>query len=504
MIAATVAAIAISVWTGEKPPHERDSPGDSKLGGREKRGEETEQIRLLAKELRKRKAVIEKRLLVLYEAREEYQLIIRLRRILREKCSEVELLNGEVSKLRAEKDALKELRKSGEGVEELWSARRVIMGLQERIDLRNKELRAVKERVDAVWRNNVRCDAGVGIRNKEKDATSDLEIEVLELQRMNKELKLETRELATKLDATWVRIAELLSGIEKEREMIPEFKKEAALLRRGNEDLQKRIDQLQKKRFEAVEELVYMRWLNICLRFEAEEFYEISQKNPMDPPHCSYRREWSAEYIDKTRRILTAVSKGSDSSWTSMESRELGASSAESTTSSSEKNGKRYTLIHRIKHRGSGKKNRNGNSRSLSDENAMEGGRRIHRFSTSMIPGPRAMTESPGTTRGLSRLRRVSFNDALRTSEPLFGSIETSPRTTEVAGEPDFHTLDTTDPNSSSGQADNKRKREQEEAREVAETRTVEVVTGAGICEIFLVMVFLVLFLIMTLNCGIF
>ncbi|KAI4324630.1 hypothetical protein MLD38_030100 [Melastoma candidum] len=504
VIAATVAALAISVWTGRKRRHKRDSPGDAKQG---------EQIRLLAKELRKRKTVLEKRLLELCEAREEYRLIIRLRRRLSEKCSEVESLDSEVRKLWAERDALKEeLRKSADGAEELRSVRGVIMGLQERIDSRNKELKAVEERVEAVWRNNVRCDEGLGVGDKEKDATSDLKIDVLEFQRTNKELKLETRELELKLDAAWARIAELLNGIESEHEMIAEFKKEAALLRRGNEDLQKRVDQLQKQRFDTVEELVYMRWLNICLRFEAEESYETSQRTSTDPPHCNYRREWSAEYVDKTRRILTAVSRGPDSSRTSMENHELGTSSSESTTSSSDKNEKRYPLIHRMKHWGRGKKNRNGNPRLMSDENAMEGGRRIRRFSMSMVPDPRATTESPDAKKGLSRLRRVSFNDALRASEPLLGNNATSPGTTEVAKGPDSRTQGTTNPKhqninarsdvgGSISRADNKQNREQEEdARAAAEVGTVDVVvTVTGICEMCLAVVFLVLVLILTL-----
>lgn len=117
-------------------------------------------------------------------------------------------------------------------------------------------------------------------------------------------------------------------SLQNKRLTIIELKKEAGSLRRANEDLQKRVYQLQKKRFGMGEDLVYTRWLDICLRFKAEDFYSISRKNPTDSSHCDYRREWRAEYIKKTEQILRAVSKGSDSSQTLTESHGISNSTA--------------------------------------------------------------------------------------------------------------------------------------------------------------------------------
>lgn len=50
--------------------------------------------------------------------------------------------------------------------------------------------------------------------------------------------------------------------------MVAKVKEEVSNLRHANEDLSKQVEGLQMNRFSEVEELVYLRWVNACLRYE--------------------------------------------------------------------------------------------------------------------------------------------------------------------------------------------------------------------------------------------
>ncbi|PHT28223.1 Protein CHUP1, chloroplastic [Capsicum baccatum] len=88
----------------------------------------------------------------------------------------------------------------------------------------------------------------------------------MELKRKNKELQHEKRELVIKLDAAESKIAKLSNMTENE--MVAQVREEVTNLKHTNEDLLKQVEGLQMNRFSEVEELVYLRWVNACLRFE--------------------------------------------------------------------------------------------------------------------------------------------------------------------------------------------------------------------------------------------
>ncbi|KAL2624409.1 hypothetical protein R1flu_008654 [Riccia fluitans] len=51
-------------------------------------------------------------------------------------------------------------------------------------------------------------------------------------------------------------------------ELVVRAEEDAAALRQANEDLCRQVEGLQSSRFSEVEELVYLRWVNACLRYE--------------------------------------------------------------------------------------------------------------------------------------------------------------------------------------------------------------------------------------------
>ena len=55
-------------------------------------------------------------------------------------------------------------------------------------------------------------------------------------------------------------------------EMVVKVREELNELSHTNEDLQKQVEGLQMNRFSEVEELVYLRWVNACLRYELRNY----------------------------------------------------------------------------------------------------------------------------------------------------------------------------------------------------------------------------------------
>ncbi|KAA8542304.1 hypothetical protein F0562_023560 [Nyssa sinensis] len=133
------------------------------------------------------------------------------------------------------------------------------------------QLTMLKEQV-FVLQMEGKCTRGVKVEKKLK-GMKDIELEIMKMMRRTKELQLEKRELAIKLVAAQARITALSNRTESK--IIAEMEKEMSSLSLANENLTKQAERLQKYRFGMIEELVYQRWLNTCLRIELQSY-----KNP--------------------------------------------------------------------------------------------------------------------------------------------------------------------------------------------------------------------------------
>ncbi|CAD6246539.1 unnamed protein product [Miscanthus lutarioriparius] len=116
---------------------------------------------------------------------------------------------------------------------------------------------------------NVRLDSHgnlISSVNGDNTPSENLEFEVVELRRLNKELQFQKRNLAIKLSSAESKLA----GLEKnaESDIVAKVQAEASLLRHTNANLSKQVEGLQMSRLTEVEELAYLRWINSCLRHE--------------------------------------------------------------------------------------------------------------------------------------------------------------------------------------------------------------------------------------------
>lgn len=356
----------------------------------------------LTKKLKQRKITLESRLFELYGLKEEYSYIAHLRKELEAKKTEIDGLNLTIDSIRSENRRLED--NVGEGFivqKQLEAAKKRIHELQETMSSRANQTKGQLEMLEGQvsrvqnQERSERCVDDPVIEKKLKDFCRT-ELAVLEVKRKNKELELEKRELMLMLVGAHARISNLSKT--------GKITEEVSTLRSSNEDLLEQVERLQKQRYGMVEELVYQRWLNSCLRFEVQSHHET--------PRRSYRTQSLSD------RNSSSQSRGSSTS-----SGPLGSESAFITSSLGSKSGisRKTSLAQKVKTWG----------RSKIDSNKNNG--LIRRFSTSILPSnvfvPKngqnaanakkdgsSFTISPETHRSLPA-RRVSFNDTVRKLE---------------------------------------------------------------------------------------
>ncbi|XP_076902004.1 protein CHUP1, chloroplastic-like [Bidens hawaiensis] len=143
----------------------------------------------------------------------------------------------------------------------------------------------------------------------------DLEDEVCELRKTNHDLQVEKSELTQRLERAQILATSVLEDQETEK-----LKKESEHLKKQNEELTKEIEQLQADRCSDVEELVYMRWVNACLRYELRNY----QPGPSKTMARDLSKSLSPRSEEKAKKlILKYANQEPDSDQWSMGSSEL-------------------------------------------------------------------------------------------------------------------------------------------------------------------------------------
>ncbi|XP_056689806.1 protein CHUP1, chloroplastic isoform X2 [Spinacia oleracea] len=232
---------------------------------------ELERLRNLVKELEEREVRLEGELLEYYGLKEQESDVIELNRQLKIKTVEIDMLKVTINSLQAERKKLQEEIEVGVSTrKDLDLARKKIKELQRQIQLEANQTKGqlllLKQQVTGLQSKEEEAYKKDSEVEKKAKAVKKLEADVSELRRKNIELLHEKRDLLIKLDAAEAK-AGVLSDM-TETEMVAKVREEVNELKHANEDLQKQVEGLQMNRFSEVEELVYLRWVNACLRHE--------------------------------------------------------------------------------------------------------------------------------------------------------------------------------------------------------------------------------------------
>ncbi|XP_051145905.1 protein CHUP1, chloroplastic isoform X1 [Andrographis paniculata] len=302
---------------------------------------ELERLRDLVRELEEREVKLEGELLEYYGLKEQESSISELQKQLKIKTVEIDMLNITISSLQAERKKLQEEASHGAVVrKELDNARKKIKELQKQIQLESNQTKGqlllLKQQVtglQAKEQEAFKKDAEV---EKKLKAVKELEVEVMELKRKNKELQHEKRELIVKLDSAEAKVKSLSNMTETE--MVAKVREEVNEMRHANDDLVKQVEGLQMNRFSEVEELVYLRWVNACLRFELRNYQTPRGKTSardlnksLSPRSQERAKQLMLEYAGSERGGDTDIDSNFDN--TSVDSEDFDNTSIDSSTS---------------------------------------------------------------------------------------------------------------------------------------------------------------------------
>lgn len=180
----------------------------------ENNSRELERLRQLVVELQEREVKLEGELLEYYGLKEQESDIVELQRQLKIRTVEIDMLKITINSLQAERKKLQEEIEKGSNVKkELEFARNKIKELQRQIQLDSNQTKGqlllLKQQVSGLQAKEQEASKKDSEIERKLKTLKQLEVEVVELRRKNKELQVEKRELTVKLDAAKAEIRSL-------------------------------------------------------------------------------------------------------------------------------------------------------------------------------------------------------------------------------------------------------------------------------------------------------
>ncbi|WJX91982.1 hypothetical protein P8452_73689 [Trifolium repens] len=147
----------------------------------------------------------------------------------------------------------------------------------------------------------------------------DLEAEVEQWRKSNLRLEKDNSDLARRLDSTQILANSVLEDPEADA-----LREESDRLKRENERLMKEIEQLQADKCTDLEELVYLRWINACLRHESRNYQPPTGKTvardlskSLSPDSEKKAKQLILEYANTEGRTSSISSDFDSDQWSS-------------------------------------------------------------------------------------------------------------------------------------------------------------------------------------------
>lgn len=235
---------------------------------------ELAQLKATVAELQEKEITLEAELLEYYGLKEQERSHLELERQLRKKNVEIDNLAAKLCSLEYHKKTMLEGLAGKENLKvELEAARIKIKDLQNTMQNgaghTKAQLLILKQQV-AVLQEKEQARSKDFQKETRLQTLKELEVDVVELRRTSKVLKHQNQDLTVRLGAAQVQVERLANT--SESDLVAKAQDTASTLRLANEGLGKQVEGLQMTRFSEVEELVYLRWVNACLRYELRNF----------------------------------------------------------------------------------------------------------------------------------------------------------------------------------------------------------------------------------------
>ncbi|KAK8976854.1 hypothetical protein V6N11_047621 [Hibiscus sabdariffa] len=268
--------------------------------------QEIEHLRNAVRVLREKVQNLEVQLLEYYGLKEQETAVSELQNRLKINNMEAKLFRLKIESLQSEKQRLEgQVADHAKAVAELESARSKIKVLEEKLrheaELNKEQILNLQKRVARLQEQELEAPKNNPDIESKLKRLKVLECEVEELRESNTRLQIENSELARKLESTQIPANPDLE--DTKRKAIDETNNR---LRQENEELTKQIEQLQSNRCADVEELVYLRWINSCLRPKSEvtakRLIQYAHTEGMDSMDFDFD-QWSSSQASETREL---------------------------------------------------------------------------------------------------------------------------------------------------------------------------------------------------------
>lgn len=234
--------------------------------------QEVRHLRNMVRILQERERNLEVQLLEYYGLKEQETAVMELQNRLKINNVEAKLFTLKIESLQSDNRRLEaQAADNAKIMAELETARSKIKLLKRKLRLEAEQNReqilALQKRVAKLQEQECNTAASDKEAQSELQRLKVLEHEAEELRKSNMKLQQENSELSLRLESTQVLANSVLEDPETEA-----LKKMSESLRQENETLSKEIEQLQADRCADVEEVVYLRWINACLRYELRNY----------------------------------------------------------------------------------------------------------------------------------------------------------------------------------------------------------------------------------------
>lgn len=233
---------------------------------------EIRHLRNTVRVLRERENNLEVQLLEYYGLKEQETAVMELQNRLKLNSMEAKLFTVKIESLQADNQRLEaKVADHVNVVAELEAARAKIKLLKKKLRFEAEEnkdqILALQRRVAKLQDQEYKADPSDPKIQLKLQRLKDLEVEAEELRKSNMRLQVENTELSRRLESTQILANSVLEDPEAEA-----FRVEREHLRHKNEDLEEEIERLQAYRCSDTEELVYLKWINACLRYELRNY----------------------------------------------------------------------------------------------------------------------------------------------------------------------------------------------------------------------------------------
>ncbi|KAI3777875.1 hypothetical protein L1987_47678 [Smallanthus sonchifolius] len=235
--------------------------------------QEIKSLRNTVKVLKERESNLEIKLLEYYGLKEQETVVMELQNRLKLSNMEARFFALKSESLQADNRRLEaQMTDYKKVVVDLEAARTKIKMLKKKLkseaEQNKKQILDFHQRVQKMQDDENKHVADIDPEiEPELHKLKDLEAEVAELRKSNHDLQLEKDDLAHRLDCVQILATSVLEDAECQK-----VKEENQNLKKQNEDLSKEIERLQADRCGDVEQLVYLRWINACLRYELRNY----------------------------------------------------------------------------------------------------------------------------------------------------------------------------------------------------------------------------------------